>query len=301
MVFLKLCQGGVHMRKVFSMISFIVVSGVLMFVGLPTIFTSCSFSTKLSPIDDGQPYVVASVKHDGHLADMVENGEIPSDVASLSIFSDIYVNLSPIKDLTSLKYLNLNGCQIDDITPLKGLTNLKELNISTSDINNLSPLSDLVNLKRLSIGSQQGGNPSPAVIDLSPLSNLVNLEYLNLQYTPINDISALSGLTNLKELRLGSNGSKIDITPLKSLTRLEKLYLSDNQIDDITALKNLRNLTELKLINNQITDFSPLYGLKKLKILNIASNPGITEKQKKELQRHLSGFGCNGGCEIQFD
>ena len=119
---------------------------------------------------------------------------------------------------------------------------------------------------------------SNSISDISPLSGLSNLRWLKLGYnnitlfdydlipTPensgITDISPLSGLSRLTTLELQYN-SISDISPLSGLTNLESLDLWNNKITDISALSKLINLTELSLAHNSVArgDLSARLGL----------------------------------------
>ncbi len=86
--------------------------------------------------------------------------------------------------------------------------------------------------------------PEPEKLDLSSNYNIA-------------EISSLSGLINLEELRLGTN-EITDITPLAPLTKMNFLHLSANEIKDISSLASLDNLERLSLDRNQISDIAPL-------------------------------------------
>jgi len=164
-------------------------------VGGNMAITSCANVIVDPPEDrDTIPNISVDVYYENQLADMVESGEIPQDVATLRIFCDIPVDLSPLRGLSNLKYLRMNACKIIDISSLTDLTSLKELDLSVNDFSDLSPLSGLNNLKNLNLSANQGGALSPIILDLTPLSGLINLEYLNLNQSPISSIAPLSGL-----------------------------------------------------------------------------------------------------------
>ena len=127
------------------------------------------------------------------------------------------IDLKPIKNLTSLKSLNLDSSQISDITPIKEMINLKVLSLSMTQVSNLEPV-----------------------------KHLVNLEELLLYKCKVSNIDFLSELKNLKVLHIGYT-AVTDLTPLKSLLKLETLDLSYNQISDIEPLKELKNLRTLML------------------------------------------------------
>ena len=164
------------------------------------------------------------------------------------------LDLSPLSDLTELKFVLIHRSRLSDITPLAKLTQLKGLILVENGIRDITPLAGLVNLDGLTLLE----NP---VADLSPLANLTQLKDLQIRATGrITDITPLANLTNLITLNLHGNRI-VDISPLAGLTQLEKLVIDNNQIVDISPLANLTRLKELKIDANKIVDFSPLQGL----------------------------------------
>lgn len=87
---------------------------------------------------------------------------------------------------------------------------------------------------------------------LRDLVTLNCLEYLYLGSYNITDLSALSSLTNLKELIF--MGSKVkNILPLANLKNLEKLKITSlNKFNDISPLLNLSSLKELSLAVTEV-------------------------------------------------
>ena len=90
--------------------------------------------------------------------------------------------------------------------------------------------------------------------DISGLEYAVNVTYLTLSANEkLKDISALSNLTNLKELYL--QGTLIsDISALSKMTGLKRLNLSNTQVSDIEVLKNLSGLEYVNLDGTLVTD-----------------------------------------------
>ncbi len=87
----------------------------------------------------------------------------------------------------------------------------------------------------------------------------------------IRDISALSSLKNLVELRLfGNLISNIDA--LADLINLETLSIRRNQITNIDALSGLLNLRVLKFDENQVTNVGVLSGLISLEAIELTDN-----------------------------
>ena len=94
---------------------------------------------------------------------------------------------------------------------------------------------------------------------------------MDLDNNQISDISAISGLTNLKRLGLYNNQIS-DISAISGLTNLNYLHLSNNQITNINVISGLTKLIRLDLDNNQISNISAISGLAKLKYLYLSDN-----------------------------
>ncbi|MBC8930266.1 hypothetical protein IAI15_28135, partial [Escherichia coli] len=123
-----------------------------------------------------------------------------------------YVNLSfnripslaPIGDLPNLETLIVsdNNSYLRSLGTMDGVSKLRNLELQNNYLNytvtegNLSALSDLTNLTELNLRN------NVYIDDISGLSTLSRLIYLNLDSNKIEDISALSNLTNLQELTL---------------------------------------------------------------------------------------------------
>ncbi|MDH4129475.1 MAG: leucine-rich repeat domain-containing protein, partial [Spirochaetota bacterium] len=83
-------------------------------------------------------------------------------------------NLNPIKELVRLEFLILHRNKLlSDLSPLKNLDNLKYLDISYTNVSDLSPLKNLKNLKTIVIWD-------PKVKNFLPLKSLKNLKQLTL-------------------------------------------------------------------------------------------------------------------------
>ena len=175
-------------------------------------------------------------------------------------------DISPLSNLTSLTWLNLNLSfnSISDVSALSNLTNLTVLSLYGNSISDISPLSSLTNLDWLELS----GN---GISDITPLSGLTGLTSLYLRFNSISDISPLSSLTNLRGLWLRQNNIS-DISSLSSLTNLRGLFLNSNSISDISSLSSLTNLDWLVLNSNSISDVSALSGLTNLRGLFLGGN-----------------------------
>lgn len=99
-----------------------------------------------------------------------------------TIFQDSIKDLGGIENLINLESLSLeNTADIHELSALKGLTKLKYLDLQFNDIYDVSALAELTNLEHLDLGMSNYG-----ISDIKPLMGLTKLKYLNL---PRNGIS----------------------------------------------------------------------------------------------------------------
>ena len=122
---------------------------------------------------------------------------------------------------------------------------------------------------------------------------MTKLTSLFLSENPLSDISPLSGLTELRVLRLHRHGDFIggqnprsyrgatgilftnaitDISPLAKLTKLEDLNVHTQEVSDLSPLSDMTSLIELRLAGNTFTDLSPIRGLTSLQNLELTGN-----------------------------
>jgi len=120
--------------------------------------------------------------------------------------------------------------------------------------------------------------------DYTLLREMKQLYFLDLTSNSIEDISFLTGLTNLTDLYLGWTQPG-DISPLQSLTGLTSLDLRDNKLTDISPLGALNYLNVLDLRNNELTDISSLQGKNRLSYLNLTGNKIVDLNPLRESSR----------------
>lgn len=94
--------------------------------------------------------------------------------------------------------------------------------------------------------------------DLSPLSGLTQLEELGLHNNNCADLSPLSGMGALRFLQVSMNPSVTDLAPLAGLTALEHLSFERCDVQDIAPLAGLERLNRVDLGYNRIEDMSPV-------------------------------------------
>ena len=184
-------------------------------------------------------------------------------ITTLNLSGKSITSLKPgdFSGLTSLRWLDLGGNSISDVSALKNLTSLGTLSLGGNSISDISTLENLTSLVFLSLRYN-------SISDISALENLTSLTNLDLQNNSISNISALENLTLLRNLNLSANYSISDISVLKNLTSVVYLNLEQNSISDVSALAGLISLVDLDLKNNLIADYGPLRRLK-------AANPDV--------------------------
>ncbi len=141
---------------------------------------------------------------------------------------------------------------------------------NTGTSGNITTLDDLqycANLKELYIGKNQ-------INDISALSDLTQLTVINLTTNQISDISPLRNLTSLEKLTLDHN----NISDASSLIELENLklldlgYNNDGTFNDIESISKMTTLESLTLYQNAFTDISLLSNLTDLEFLSLSTN-----------------------------
>ena len=210
----------------------------------------------------------------------LEGLQYAENLEKLSMVNQAFGDISPLANLTKLKYLDLrnvakNGHGIKDLSSLAKLTNLEYLNLFKAEPINVNELENLVKLKSLNLGAAKINS-----VDFA--KNMTNLEYLNLEHNEFTDITALENLVNLKTLLLDStvktwitdtSKSRIkDISKLNRLTKLEELGVSNNDIDNIDVVKNFKKLNKFHATNNNIANFESLLSLRGLQEVWIQEN-----------------------------
>jgi hypothetical protein len=124
---------------------------------------------------------------------------------TLSLTSQSISDLSPLAGM-KLEKINLADNFVGNLLPLKDMVTLRELDVCQNPLKDLTPISRLLSLGALDISQTQ-------VTDLRPLAGLAKLETLSLAYCDVKDISVLAKLPALHEVDL-SNTLVTDLSPL---------------------------------------------------------------------------------------
>lgn len=174
-------------------------------------------------------------------------------------------DISFLTELHGLKTLIIYFAGTKDYTALKDVPDLETLRIRSSGIGDYSQFSILADTNITSLDLGEGSSD-----DLTPLSGLTNLKELYLDHSSLpDDLSPLSSLTELKTLDI-SYSNVSDITPLSGLTDLEVLCIGTTEVSDISPVSSLTELKTLGIEYTNVSDLSPLSGLTKLEALDIS-------------------------------
>jgi hypothetical protein len=153
-------------------------------------------------------------------------------------------------EAAGIRFLNLSGMAVGDLTGLEYLSGLTNLVLRSSGLAVIAPLGALRDLSSLELG----GNRLGALTDLTAPTNLVVLGAAN---NEIADLAGLQALPGLRVLDVGNNHVE-EIGVLAGMHDLEELYLDHNRIQNIDALAGLLNLNTLDLSGNRIRDIQSL-------------------------------------------
>ncbi|XP_061951315.1 cuscuta receptor 1-like [Populus nigra] len=200
--------------------------------------------------------------------------------------------LSSLKDLSSLKYLDLDGNQLKGSINTKefdSLSNLEVLSLVGNRIHGFVALkgsegpSRLNKLESLDLSYNYFNNSI-----LSSLKGLASLKHLYLDGNRLQGLINMKGsegpsrLNKLESLHLGNNYFNNSIlSSLKGLSSLKHLYLDGNWLQGLINMKefdSLSNLEVLSLVGNRIHGFIALTGsegpsrLNKLEVLYLNDN-----------------------------
>ena len=200
-------------------------------------------------------------------------------LASLPSLSDVNFTSMPcledlnfVRDLSELKRLVVRNCrQILSIDPVANCHKLEALTLHRTSIVSLEGLQNCRDLQSLILGE------------------CVDLE----------DISQISALSNLTELKLTGIPSIKSLNHTAGLRCLKTLHLQDlNSLSSLTFIEALSDLERISLIGCKLLfDLEPLSQLQSLRSLTIVACPGITDLTHLEKCKSLQSIELSRGVE----
>lgn len=192
--------------------------------------------------------------------------EYARNLTDLYVYTPASLDLSPITGLTSIELLAIDAlCPLQNVATLGTLSGMYSLNIQ-GGLNN----ADLLHIGQLNNVWDLGLTYTP-IDNISPLSGLTQLTHLNLSGTAVTDMTQLNPFQDLVSLRLSDLGLT-SIADLPTFTDLRSLNLTDNSIENIGPLSRFQGLQYLSLGWNQLEDISPLSALEEMVVLFLVGN-----------------------------
>lgn len=218
----------------------------------------------------------------------VFQGTYPNETFLQLINIDLLKDVSQLKDLTCLQYLDATDRTVKgDIANLKNLTNLEVFSLySNPDVSgDICALAGATGLRSLKFAFD------PKITgDIACLKNLTKLETFAMTHTQIKgDLSVFANMPNLKALYISGTNIYGDICSLSKLTKLEELGIADEYPGnpdikgDLACLDNLQKLNRVAIYNTGTTNceqFTKSHS-------KLAQDPGKTESGKQ------GGGGCS--------
>lgn len=234
-----------------------------------------------------------------------------ANLRGLYLADNQITDASPLTACEKMKYLNLGNNQITDLAFCENMLELEKLWARDNQISDLSGLHNVTQLEELRLNGNQITDISVVeksaehleilvldqnqISDLTPVGSCAKLKGLSVNENQLTNISSLKGCPEL--YFLSASGNEItDISALESCGALYMADLGENQIKDITAL-GASGAAKMALLlqNNEISDISPLYGMKDYVYLSLYNN------QITDISGMSAMTGISGGSELYLD
>ncbi len=185
-------------------------------------------------------------------------------------------------DLSKIKYLNLRGKELTDLSSLTGLSELEGLSLGNNKVKDLSALKHLKKLKELRLDGNRLNN-------INTLPELDHLKALFLENNAISDLRPILRLKNLTSLSIGGY-DQTDFDTIWKLNNLKVLSISGSGLNNQQLAVVANELPDLKHLficyNPKISNLLPLATFKKLEMIDVDDRPNL-RIQIKTLQKSL--------------
>lgn len=160
--------------------------------------------------------------------------------------------ISNLRHLKQLKYLNLKDNYITDLSCLAGLTQMESLHFTNNNVTDISFMKDMNELREISA-------ENTGISDISVLRGKTKLESVFFGDSYVTDITPIADSRGLKYV--GFNEAQIpDISALEGMTELETVCFAGCGITSLEPLSQAKKLRNIYFGRNDISDLSPLIG-----------------------------------------
>ena len=253
-------------------------------------------------VPHGAPITEADMKrltelhiHSGGVRNLI-GMESATNLIAFSINGNPTIDLKPIVGLPHLEFLSMFSTH-SDITPLANLTNLRYLDIAACGIVDISPLSHLTKLRTLNARINR-------IVDITPLANLTNLVELRLSDNKIRDVSPLSGLSRLEILEIHAN-QITDHGPLDALALSHFRYDETCEMPPLPLQPRLENRQFPSIFARwsgpgwpPVSNRPDLTGIENVALHDLRFSVGVFDLEHSEMPH---GFEIRGDMNIAID
>ena len=224
--------------------------------------------------------VITQMEIDGKTVWSMDGKEIPrgtvtdisligrmSNLQDLILLNQSVTDLSPLRSLTNLSYIEIVDCPVESIEALSGMPRLLELVLDQTKVASLLPLQNCTMLKYF-----RGSLAYCASLEGLGLPSMREITLFDIR--ELKDLGALSACSGLIHLSIHADMQLTDISGLGGCTALKALFLEDaTALHNCASLSELTQLEQLELYNVGITDLSPLRQSRGLKVLHLEEVP----------------------------
>ncbi|MCT4566582.1 MAG: NEAT domain-containing protein [Maledivibacter sp.] len=185
-----------------------------------------------------------------------ENGHITLQglpkLTKLNLASNGFKAMPDISSLTELTTIDISSNKLTDITGnLSSLTKVTEFNANYNEITSISNICDMTALAKIQVEDNN--------LQVLPdgINNITGLNQLNLNKNKLSHLPKdLSGLKNLKILKLSNNSFETGPDSFGHLTGLTALYLDQNNLKTLpSSMGNLKKLQTMDISYNKFSEF----------------------------------------------
>lgn len=196
------------------------------------------------------------------------------------------IDISALNTFTNLKRIAFEAyeekfVELQDLNILSELPLLEDVSLSKiPQLSDISFLSKLTKLERLVISNM------PELSDISVIQNLKHLKTLIIYDCPkLQEIPSLqASAESLTTVRFMNNKMLQSIEGLRGLHLLEDVWLNYNQLTDITPLEGIKQVTYLDLSQNKINSIEALSSLENVEDLILSHNKIVDISPLKNLR-----------------
>lgn len=230
------------------------------------------------------------ITRDKKLTDVSGMCEIPN-LRSLSLFGIGTVDIRSLRYLTSLRSLDVEVDSLNRIDDLKSLTQLRDIGLDGDlDVSRMGEFLPSTILEALGILGGTYLRDLDQIVSIPQSNKLRSLRLFDCNN--LHDLSSITSLSSTLKMLFLHNSGRVDYSALGELRELTLLSLRDSQVDSLDFASNLKNLSSIQLGSNgsvdphadlsplsdcmRLThlyiwgegdlDFTPLSGMKNLKL-----------------------------------